>query len=91
MAKYGPIPQVKVGQTVQVTKGQWVGRQGTVTAITEPTMENGFLRMVVMDLPAGVKRSEWDFDGRHFQQDFLVPERKAVKVMPTSVIAVPEQ
>jgi hypothetical protein len=83
--KFGPVPSVKVGDTVKVIKGQWIDRIGKVIEITVPTMKNGNLRMVVLDLPACVKISEWDFDGRHFKQDFLVPERHAVKVMPKSV------
>jgi ribosomal protein L14E/L6E/L27E len=77
-------PSITVGQTVTLTRGQYKGRTGTVTGITSPVEANGFLYLLVVDLPAGVKTSTWTYEGRTVTQQFLVPERKGVRVMPTS-------
>jgi hypothetical protein len=82
---------IPVGSQVKITAGQFKDRVGTLVGITEPSMASGFLYLGVVDLPAGIKVSSWTYEGRTTTQQFLVPERKGVRVMPKSFIQVPDE
>jgi len=82
---------IPVGSQVKITAGQYKDRVGTLVGITDADMSTGFLYLGVVDLPAGIKVSSWEYDGRQFTQQFLVPERNGVRVMPKSFIQVPDE
>jgi hypothetical protein len=81
-------PEVTAGAEVELIKGQYKGRTGTVTAVTDPTPENGNLYLLVVELPEGQITKKWEYPaGRWNTQTFLVPGR-TVKVQPQSAQAL---
>lgn len=80
-----------VGERVLLTGGDYIDRMAIVKGHTPKTMENGWLTLLVVDIPADIRHHEFTLQGKPVSKDYPAQERLGVKVQPTSASTMSDE